>query len=227
VPGTGEDADNFGWSVAAANLGHSGHADLAIGVPFEDVGIVTDAGAVNVVYGSTTGLTSTGSQQWTQNSTGIQDVAEDGDNFGLSLAGANFGGASQSDLAIGVPFEDVGTGTGAGAVSVLYGSSTGLTSTDQFWTQDTSGVPGIVEDFDRFGSSLTTANFGFSSHSDLAIGVPLEDVGAISNAGAVNVLCGSTTGLSSTSSQQWTQNTTGVAGDGAEESDLFGDALPR
>jgi hypothetical protein len=226
VPGTAETGDGFGFSVAAANLGESSHADLAIGIPFEDVGTIIDAGAVNVLYGSTTGLTSTGSQQWTQNSSGIGDAAEDGDEFGFSLAAANLGKSSHADLAIGVPFEDLGTITQAGAVSVLYGSSNGVTSTDQFWTQDRSGVPGTAEDGDAFGWSLTTANLGISSHSDLAIGVIFEDVGAIQAAGAANVLYGSTTGLTSTGSQQWTQDSTGIAGDGAETGDLFGGALP-
>ena len=39
-----------------------GEADLAVGVPGEDVGTVTDAGAVNVVYGSGAGLLSDGNQ---------------------------------------------------------------------------------------------------------------------------------------------------------------------
>jgi hypothetical protein len=225
VPGTAEDDDEFGWSLAAANLGHSSHTDLAIGIPFEDVGTIIDAGAVNVLYGSTTGLTSTGSQQWTQNSTGIQGAAEDQDVFGFSLAAADFGGVSQADLAIGVANEDVGTITGAGAVSVLYGSSNGLTSTDQVWTQDTSGVPGTAEENDAFGWSVTAANFGMTSQSDLAIGIPFEDVGTIIDAGAVNVVYGSSTGLTSTGSQQWTQDSTGIAGDGAETGDFFGGSL--
>jgi hypothetical protein len=62
-------------------------ADLAIGVPHEDIGSVSDAGAVHVIYGSffSNGLTSTGSQFWSQGSTGIPGGAEAGDHFGASM----------------------------------------------------------------------------------------------------------------------------------------------
>ena len=53
--------------------------DLAIGVPNEDVGGQVNAGAVNILYGSASGLTAT-NQLLTQAS------AEDGDQFGASVA---------------------------------------------------------------------------------------------------------------------------------------------
>lgn len=54
----------------------------ALGVPFEDVGTIGGAGAVNVIYGSVSGLSSTGDQFWHQNSPGIVGGAEPGDVFG-------------------------------------------------------------------------------------------------------------------------------------------------
>jgi FG-GAP repeat len=140
-----------------------GFADLAVGVPFEDVGAIGNAGAVHVLYGSSTGLTATGDQFWHQDSTGVQDAAEEIDEFGFSLAAANFGKSSQADLAIGVPFEDVGAIGDAGAVNVLYGSSTGLTATgDQFWHQDSSGVQDTAEAGDSFGWSLAPRGSGLT-----------------------------------------------------------------
>ena len=50
-----------------------GYADLAVGVPGEDVGAAgRHAGAVNVLYGSPTGLTAVGDQLWSQATTGIK-----------------------------------------------------------------------------------------------------------------------------------------------------------
>jgi hypothetical protein len=50
------------WSAAAAaasgDFNGDGFADLAVGAPYEDVGTVADAGAVNVLYGSAAGLSS-------------------------------------------------------------------------------------------------------------------------------------------------------------------------
>jgi hypothetical protein len=48
------------------------------------------------------GLTSSGSQMWSQNSRGVLGVAGVGESFGLSLADANFGRDGHADLAVGV-----------------------------------------------------------------------------------------------------------------------------
>jgi hypothetical protein len=55
------------------------------------------------------------------------------------------------------------------------------------------------------------------------VGVPHEDVGAIANAGAVNVLYGAASGLTATGDQIWDQNTVGIS-DTAEANDEFGRA---
>ena len=91
-----------------ADFDGDGFADLAVGVPGEDVGTVADAGAVNVIYGGPTGLTAAGNQLWTQDSEGIKGTQEPGDEFGFSLAAADFDRDGFADLAVGVPGEDVG-----------------------------------------------------------------------------------------------------------------------
>ncbi len=79
---------------------------------------------------------------------------------------------------------------------MIYGSNSGLTATgDQIWHQDSFGMEGIAEAFDRFGSSLTVGDFNNDGKDDLAIGVPGEDIGNITNAGATNILYGSASGL--------------------------------
>ena len=49
-------------------------------------------------------------------------------NWGSALAAGNFGKTAPADLAIGVPGETVGGGAAAGAVHVLYGTSSGFSS---------------------------------------------------------------------------------------------------
>jgi len=48
---------------------------------------VADAGAINVLYGSTTGLQtlSPADQFWSQDSSGVEDTAEEDDKFGFGL----------------------------------------------------------------------------------------------------------------------------------------------
>jgi hypothetical protein len=244
VPSDGiEQDDHFGGefgqssALVAADFGKDGHADLAISIEREDVGAVVDAGAVVVLYGAPSGLTTAGSQFWTQDKPGVLDDAEDGDFFGTSLAAADFGKSAKADLAIGVGLEALGTKEGCGAVNVLYGTSGGLTTAGtQLITQDTPGVvdqcedKGATERGDLFGFSLAAANLGKSPQADLAIAAIAEDVGTGVDAGAVIVLYGTTTGLSTVGNQFWSQDTPGIAdtseGQGASTApDFFGFAM--
>ena len=156
-----EDSDSFGSSLAAADFGKNSRDDLAIGAQGESVGTLVGAGAVHVLYGSANGITANGSQLWTQNSSGIADTAELSDGFGQVLAAANFGNSAQADLAIGIPLENVGSLVNAGAVSILYGTSTGLASTgNQFWHENSAGIANSATEGDQFGNALAAANSG-------------------------------------------------------------------
>ena len=47
------------------------------------------AGSVNVIYGSPSGLTSSGDQVWSQGSGGLSDTTESGDDVGSGLVAEN------------------------------------------------------------------------------------------------------------------------------------------
>jgi hypothetical protein len=208
-----------------ADFNNDGFADLAVGVPLESIGSASAAGAVNVLYGSAAGLTGLGSDTFTQNTSGVGSAAEDGDLFGLALAAGDFNGDSFADLAVGAPGESIGAAVNAGAVNVLFGSAAGLTGAGSlFFTQDTLGVGSTAEADDSFGDTLTAGDFDNDTFADLAVGAPGESIGAAVNAGAVNVLFGTATGLTGAGSQTLTQNTSGV-GSVAEDGDSFGLAL--
>jgi hypothetical protein len=155
IPDRSEKQDQFGGALVAGNFGRGPQTDLAIGTPLESVGDVALSGSVTILYGSSAGIQARGSQEWTQNAPGVADTAEVGDEFGYTLSAANFGGSKSADLAIGVWHEYLGSIGAAGAVHVLYSSSTGLTSTSsQFWTQDSPGVHDQSETGDSFSLSL-------------------------------------------------------------------------
>ena len=94
----------------------------------------------------------------------------------VTVPGPDFNNDGFGDLAVGVPGEDLGTATDAGAVSVLYGSSGGLASDGQVLSQDTAGVPGVSEDGDRFGAALVAVEFNGDAFGDLVVGAPGEDL---------------------------------------------------
>lgn len=176
-----ETSDRFGAALAAGDFNGDGFDDLAVGVPGEGGGIF-GTGAVNVLYGSVSGLSANGNQLWTQDSANIKDVAEVADGFGAALGAGDFNGDGRDDLAVGVPTEDVNVCSfawcgraDAGAVNVIYGSVTGLTAANnQFWTQDSSGIQGVVGSTEGFGFSLATGDFDHDGVADLAVGVPCE-----------------------------------------------------
>ncbi len=124
---------------------------------------------------------------------------------------SDFNGDGYTDLAVGVPSEDVGHKQNAGAVNVLYGSQFGLTAAgDQHWTQDTPGILGTAEGgpghdenpYDRFGAALASGDFDRDGYADLAIGVPEDRVAGVRDRGAVNVLYGSRMGLTAAGDQR-------------------------
>ena len=184
-----EETDNFGTVLAAGDFNGDGFHDLAIGVPNEDLVIgpttIPNAGVVQVVYGSPTGITYD-DDIFYQGYEGLQEAPEANDEFGKSLAAGYFNGGRYCDLAIGAPFEDY-SGTDAGMVHVLWGDWSGLTpDLDlRIWQEL---IPGwSSEPDDLFGWALAAGDFNGDGEDDLAIGSP---GGAVSDRGAVHVLYG-------------------------------------
>jgi hypothetical protein len=225
-----ETKDRFAWFLTTGEFNGDGYADIAIGVPFEDLSL-RGAGGVNVLYGSASGLQTAApeDQFWTQDSLDVQDQAETRDWFGWALAAGDFNFDGFGDLAIGVRTEDIGLMFNAGAVQVLYGSPGGLQAVspdDQFWSQDSPGVEDQAEVEDEFGWALEAADVNGDHFADLAIGVPLEDVDTITDAGTAHILYGSAAGLQTDSpaAQYWSQDSPDVK-DQSEPGDEFGDAF--
>jgi hypothetical protein len=201
-----------------------GYSDLAVGVPDEDLGgTLFDAGAVQVIYGTPAGLSSAGNQIWTQDSPGVADQSDEFDAFGAALAAGDLGLGPEDDLAVGAPGESFGEETSAGAVTVLYGSPSGLdASGSQFWSQDSPDVPDQAEHFDNFGHALAVADFGNGGQDDLAVGIPYEN--KQTTGGIVQVLYGSAVGLTAVGAQIWEQDSPHVRGVG-EPIESFGWSL--
>lgn len=163
-----------------------GYADLAVGVPGEN----RNAGVVNVLYGSVAGLTASGDQQWSQDSPGVKGTSQGsrgsglpGDAFGASLASGDFDRDGFADLAIGVAndsavFVDIDLSQRdiypGGAVTVLYGSSAGLTAArDQRWSRTALSALGLGWDS---VIDLASGDFDGDGYWDLSIGRQVYDL---------------------------------------------------
>ncbi len=199
-----ETGDRFGSAVALGDFDGDGYDDLAVGAPDEDVADVVNAGVVNVFSGSRSGLRVGSADTFTQGDR-LPDSAELGDRFGAALAVGDFDGDGFDDLAVGAPGESVDGAPEAGAAIILYGSPAGLDrSRAQMWSQSGS-VDGAPADRDHFGAVLATGDFDGDGRDDLAVGVPNDDVGRFDQAGAVNVIRGSRSGLVSARNRLFSQ----------------------
>ena len=232
---TAEPFDYFGWSLAAGDFNGDTRDELAIGILNETVGGDADAGAVLVMIGTSAGLDIGVHWYLHQDLVGTWDSAEPGDGFGRALASGNFDGDPFDDLAVGVSREDIGAAARAGAVHVFYGSLNGLEQ-DIFITQGGfaggSDIHGALETNDFFGDSLVAADFNADGADDLAIGVPGEDIASTADAGAVNIVYGTTflnIGLIPNNNLLIQQDNFNPSGgslpSSSEAGDLFGQAL--
>jgi hypothetical protein len=196
VLGPSEVNGGFGSRLAACDLSGDGRDDLAVGMPgVDDLGL-ENVGIVQTFLGSPAGLTVDGDDQFGQGFN-VPGTASAFDQFGDSLACADFDGDGFGDLAIGAPLdEDVETPFSippkdGGRVDVLYGSSTGLGDERiQGWERAQIEAVPAPTNHDHWGTALAAGDFDGNGHPDLAVALVPEV-----NDGAVDVLFAGDTDL--------------------------------
>ena len=220
-PDPAEVGDRFGAALAACDFNDDGFDDLAVAVPGESVNGASAAGAIEVFFGSASGLVSA-PVLLSQQTSGVPGDPETPDGFGSSLACGDFDGDTFADLAVGVPGEATDSFGRAGMVEIVYGSATGLDAASSIaLDQDTSGMAGSAEMCDYFGHALAVGDFDSDGFADLAIGVPGEDnpssCAASVGRGAVQIVFGDTLGLMPNVNVLYTESDLGGAPENGDE----------
>ncbi|MFJ2093981.1 esterase [Streptomyces sp. NPDC087901] len=149
---------------------------------------------------------------------------------GPAVASGDINNDGYDDLVTGEPGspDDGGESMTGGVVGVYYGSlgdgpvgAEGPGTPPVWWTQDTTGVPGVPEAGDGWGADLSVADTDGDGYADVAIGAPGEDIGTVADAGAVWVLRGAAGGLTATGAASWDQDSLNVPG-APEKGDRWG-----
>ncbi|MGW2746880.1 FG-GAP-like repeat-containing protein [Streptomyces sp. NPDC001450] len=188
-------------TAAIGDLNKDGFGDIVLGNP-EDPATDPSAstgGKIHVIYGTSSGPSATRRISLTQNTSGVPDSSEEVDRFGQALAIGDFDKDGYGDLAVGAPGETFGDDSdyrsSAGAITLLRGSASGLSTTRPvFLTQDSPGVPGTLEAGDNFGDTLLASDVNRDGHADLTAAA----VGENDPEGAVWFLPGASSTLYST-----------------------------
>ncbi len=225
MPATPLPAAHLGGWFAAGDFDHDGTVDLAVAADGDDLAPVPNDGAVYILKGTGSGLTTTGSKLFDVPSLGIGSQAGNADNYGDSLVAGDFNRDGYADLVITVDTRNLPgvSGTKQGEILVLSGSAAGLTSTGmKTITEKTSGMPGSgPKSGDQFGSLVEDGDYNHDGYVDLYVAAAGRSVSGLTHAGAVYLLRGSASGITASGAKMYTQSSPKVAG-GAQANAWYG-----
>ena len=199
----GSAGERAGTSVSSAgDVNHDGFSDIVIGAPSADPANRTDAGSVYVVFGRSSGFSSTLALSSLDGTSGfrLNGVAAN-DAAGVSVAGAgdvNHDGFT--DIFVGATGADPNNRSGAGSAYVVLGKSIFASVVE---LSSLSGANGFRLDGatagDEFGFSVASAgDINKDSYPELLIGAPGASPHSLSQAGSTYLVFGAASFSAST-----------------------------
>ncbi len=174
----GSAPDSAGQSIAVGDVNNDGFDDILVGA----TGNNSFAGAAYLIYGQADQFVA----ETTLESAAVKFSGENSEDLaGYRVAIGDVTGDGYGDLLIGV-YGDDGYGTDSGAVCVVYGQATALTSRS-LATADGKIVGESSED--HAAGPMATGDINSDGYDDLFIAVPAES-SYVDSAGAIYLILG-------------------------------------
>ena len=214
IPDRNEENDQWGSTLVSGDFSQDGIDDLIIGSPNESIGEKRQTGSITVMYGSADGISAQKSRRLHQGSFGIQDKNEPYDRWGSVLATGDFDGDDKTDLVIGAPAEGTESLFRTGAITIISGTSVGLTSRDsQTIHQDELDLNLEASHADHWGDSIGTVDFNGDGISELLVASSSKSIGTQFDSGIITLFWGTNEGILLEYRKYLDQNTPGIQDD--------------
>ena len=211
IPDRNEENDEWGSVLTSGDFNQDSIDDLIIGTPNESSGSKQMTGSVTVLYGSPEGITSQKSRRLHQGSFGIQDKIEEFDRWGSVLTIGDFDGDGRQDLAIGTPAEGTGALLRSGAITILYGSNSGLIGRGSTTIHQNHGALQLdAQHADHWGESLGALDLNGDGKSELLVGASGKSIGTQFDSGMVSLFWGTELGIVPEFNKYLDQDTYGI-----------------
>jgi hypothetical protein len=203
--------------VATGDFDGDGCDDLGVGVPGERVNGHGGAGEVDMLRGTSSGLSTTCRRDFTQ-SGAIGESPGGGDHLGDALAAGDFDGDGFDDLIVGAPDENHGGATDTGVFHVFFGTADGVAvALDRLKAQSTSEAGNYC------AASLTALDIDGAERDGIVAGSARDNLSGGADAESVEAVSGRSHGHSTRSAIMLSQDDS-VPGK-SERDDRFGQSL--
>ena len=214
VPGRNEENDQWGSTLTSGDFSQDGIDDLIIGSPNESIGQKLQSGSITVLYGSPDGVSAEKSRRIHQGSFGIDDNNEPYDRWGSVLTTGDFNGDYKTDLVIGAPAEGTETLVRTGAITIIPGTTVGLTSRDaKTIHQDEIPLNLEVSHADHWGDALAHVDVNGDGKSELLVASSSKSIGTQFDSGIITLFWGTNQGIIPQSVMYLDQNIKGIPDD--------------